>query len=49
MKIKVISYSLTGNNQALATSIAAEFAAEHIKISESKPRNFGYNYPRYTI
>jgi hypothetical protein len=38
MKIIVISYSLTGNNEALATSIAAEFAAKHIKISESKPR-----------
>jgi hypothetical protein len=38
MKIIVVSYSLTGNNDALATSIAAELAAEHIKISESKPR-----------
>jgi multimeric flavodoxin WrbA len=38
MRIVVISYSLTGNNEALANSIAAEFAAEHIKITESKPR-----------
>jgi len=38
MKIIVISYSLTGNNDALATSIAAEFAAEHIKVSEHKSR-----------
>ena len=41
MKILVISYSLTGNNDALATSIAAEFAADRIKISESKPRTMG--------
>lgn len=38
MKVIVISYSLTGNNEALANSIAAEFAAEHIKITECKPR-----------
>lgn len=41
MKVIVISYSFTGNNEALANSIAAEFAAEHIKITESKPRNMG--------
>ena len=41
MKVIVISYSLTGNNDALAASIAAEFAADHIKISESKPRTMG--------
>lgn len=41
MKVIVISYSLTGNNEALASSIATEFAAEHIKISESKTRNMG--------
>jgi multimeric flavodoxin WrbA len=41
MKIIVISYSFTGNNAALANSIAAEFAAEHIKITESKPRTMG--------
>jgi hypothetical protein len=39
--MKVISYSLTGNNEALAASIAAEYAAEHIKIIESQPRNMG--------
>jgi multimeric flavodoxin WrbA len=41
MKIVVISYSLTGNNEALANSIAEEFAAEHIKITEPKPRTMG--------
>ena len=41
MNVKVVSYSLTGNNEALATSIAAEFAAEHIKITEPKPRTNG--------
>ena len=38
MKVTIISYSLSGNNNALAERIAAEFAAEHIKISEPKPR-----------
>lgn len=38
MKVIVISYSHTGNNEALAKSIAAEFEAEHIKITESKTR-----------
>jgi multimeric flavodoxin WrbA len=41
MKTIVISYSLTGNNDALATSIAAELAAKHIKIKELKPRTNG--------
>jgi hypothetical protein len=41
MKPIVISYSLTGNNQALATSIATELSAEHIKINEPKPRSGG--------
>ncbi|MCK4731406.1 MAG: flavodoxin family protein, partial [Methanophagales archaeon] len=38
MKVTVISYSLTGNNEALAASIASEISAEHIRITESKPR-----------
>lgn len=38
MKITVISYSLTGNNEALAASIASEISAEHIRIAESKSR-----------
>jgi hypothetical protein len=41
MKIVVISYSLNGNNEALAKSIAQEFAVEHIKITKSKHRNMG--------
>jgi len=41
MKIAVISYSLTGNNDALASSVAKELAAEHIKITELKPRTTG--------
>ncbi len=40
-KTIVISYSFTGNNEALAKSIAAEFAVEHNKITESKPRTMG--------
>jgi len=39
MRITVFSYSLTGNNEALAASIAAEFGAEHVKITESKQRS----------
>ena len=41
MKIVIISYSLTGNNEVLANSIAEEFAVEHIKITEPKPRTMG--------
>ena len=41
MKITVISYSLTGNNEALAASVAAALGAEHIKISEPKRRTIG--------
>lgn len=41
MKIAVVSYSLTGNNEALAQSIAAEFGAEHVKVTEQKPRTMG--------
>jgi hypothetical protein len=41
MKIVVISYSLTGNNEALANSIAEEYAVDHIKITEPKPRTTG--------
>ncbi len=39
MKMVVISYSLSGNNEALADSIAKELAVEHITIKEAKPRN----------
>jgi flavodoxin len=38
MKVIVISYSLTGNNDALATAIAAELGAKHIKVTEEKSR-----------
>lgn len=38
MKTTVISYSFTGNNDALAKSIATELGAEHIKVIESKRR-----------
>lgn len=41
MNIKVISYSFTGNNESLACSIAQELSAEHIKVSEPKPRTMG--------
>jgi hypothetical protein len=39
--MKVVSYSLTGNNGALAASLAAELAVEHIKITEPKARTMG--------
>lgn len=38
MKTLIISYSLTGNNGALATSIAKALTAEHTKVIELKPR-----------
>ena len=40
-RVKVVSYSMTGNNDAIAIGIAAELAAEHIKITEPKPRTNG--------
>jgi hypothetical protein len=41
MKIIVISYSFTGNNEALAASVANELSVDHIRISESKLRTMG--------
>ena len=41
MKTTVISYSLTGNNEALAKSLAGALSAEHLEITESKRRNMG--------
>lgn len=38
MKTIVISYSLTGNNQDLAASLAAILGAEHVRITEPKRR-----------
>lgn len=41
MKITVVSYSMTGNNKALAASIASELSAEHINVSELKKMTNG--------
>lgn len=41
MNIGVVSYSFTGNNEALADSVAKELAVEHIKITDPKPRTMG--------
>jgi flavodoxin len=41
MKTLVISYSLTGNNKDLAASVAATLGAEHVRITEPKPRKMG--------
>ncbi|MGA1873818.1 MAG: flavodoxin family protein [Thermoplasmatota archaeon] len=41
MKISVISYSMTGNNDALAAEIADVIAAEHIVITEPRHRSMG--------
>jgi DNA-directed RNA polymerase subunit F len=41
MKIKVISYSFTGNNDALAAEFAKEIGAEHLRITEHKKRTSG--------
>lgn len=40
-KVIVISYSLTGNNKDLAASLAATLGAEHVRITEPKPRTMG--------
>jgi hypothetical protein len=39
----VISYSLTGNNEALAASLARAFDAEHIRVVESGRRTMATN------
>lgn len=41
MKAMVISYSLTGNNEALAASLAVSLAAEHARVTEARPRTMG--------
>jgi hypothetical protein len=41
MKNLVNSYSLTGNNEALAKSVAEEFAAVCINIAELKHKTMG--------
>jgi flavodoxin len=38
MKKAIISYSLTGNNEVLATSLAAALDAEHLRITEPRHR-----------
>lgn len=41
MKTAIMSYSLTGNNEALAKRIAEELNVEHIRITEPKKRTYG--------
>ena len=41
MKTIVVSYSLTGNNRALAESVAKGLHAEHITLAEIKKRAMG--------
>lgn len=41
MSVTVISYSFTGNNEALAGSVAKELSAKHIRIDEPKSRTMG--------
>lgn len=41
MKTVVLSYSYTGNNEALAAAVAASLSAEHLKVTEAKPRKMG--------
>lgn len=41
MKIKILSYSLTGNNEALANRLAKELRAEHMIIAEDRKRTNG--------
>lgn len=41
MSIAVVSYSMTGNNEALASRLAKALPAEHIRITEPKKRSYG--------
>ena len=41
MKTTIISYSLTGNNEGLAKSLAERLGAGHHSLTESKPRTMG--------
>ena len=41
MKIAVVSYSFTGNNDALAARIAKNYSAPHIRITEANKRTNG--------
>lgn len=41
MKTMIVSYSLTGNNAALASSLAKALEADHAAITEPKPRTMG--------
>lgn len=41
MKTLIISYSHTGNNEALATSLALTISADHVRITEQKCRKMG--------
>lgn len=41
MKTTVISYSLTGNNEALAKMMASHLSADHISVAESGKRAMG--------
>ncbi|MBN1873616.1 MAG: hypothetical protein JXA33_05255 [Anaerolineae bacterium] len=38
MKKMIVSYSLTGNNEDLAASLAAALGVDHVRITESKSR-----------
>ncbi len=41
MKIIVVSYSYTGNNEILAEGVARQLSAKHIKITVQKPMTIG--------
>lgn len=41
MKIAVISYSYTGNNEKLATSLSSSLSVDHIKVTTQNPTTMG--------
>ena len=41
MNLIIVSYSMTGNNRALAQGIAKKLNAKHIDVTESKKRSIG--------
>ncbi|MBN1778071.1 MAG: flavodoxin family protein [Clostridiales bacterium] len=44
MNLVIVSYSLTGNNRALARSIAKKLNAKHIDVTENKKRTMGTTF-----
>lgn len=49
MKIAVLSYSFSGNNEKLASGIVKSVSAQHITITEPKKRTFGTIFANFLL